>query len=32
MISELSCDTEDGNNGVTGINYILKYIKNRKLF
>ncbi len=38
MISEWSRDTEDWRNDaensalITGINYILKYIKNRKLF
>ncbi len=38
MISKGSCETEDWSNGcwkfsfvTTGINYILKYIKNRKL-
>ncbi len=38
LISERSCDTEDWSNGlifsfvVTGINYILNYIKIKKLF
>ncbi len=27
MISEESCDTEDWSNAITGLNYILKYIK-----
>ncbi len=27
MISEESCDTDDWSNAITGLNYILKYIK-----